>query len=47
MTVVIEMAKRAIHRIIVLDDESKLARIVTPMDVVCTLADDKRFDVDA
>jgi CBS domain-containing protein len=35
MTAVIEMARRAIHRIIVLDDESKLAGIVTPMDVVC------------
>ena len=34
MTAVIEMARRAIHRIIVLDDDSKLAGIVTPMDVL-------------
>jgi len=45
MTAVIEMARRAIHRIIVLDDDSKLAGIVTPMDVVCALAAGKRFDL--
>ena len=47
MTAVVEMARRAIHRIIVLDDDSKLAGIVTPMDVVCALAGGKRFDLGA
>ena len=47
MTAVIEMARRDIHRIVVLDDDSKLAGIVTPMDVVCALASGKRFDLGA
>jgi len=45
MAAVTEMAKRHIHRIVVLDDESKLAGIVTPMDVVRALARGARFDV--
>ena len=45
MAAVTEMAKRDIHRIIVLDEESKLAGIVTPMDVVRALAIGLRFDV--
>jgi CBS-domain-containing membrane protein len=40
-----EMAKRNIHRVIVLDDESRLAGIVTPMDVVRALASGARFDL--
>ena len=47
LTAVIEMARRDIHRIIVLDDDSKLAGIVTPMDVVRALAGGKCFDVGA
>src|SRR6185503_19497647 len=38
MAAVQEMARRRIHRIVVLDDDSKLAGIVTPMDVVRALA---------
>jgi CBS-domain-containing membrane protein len=45
MAAVNEMARRGIHRIVVLDDESKLAGIVTPMDVVRALAQGARFDV--
>ena len=45
MAAVNEMAKRHLHRIIVLDDESKLAGIVTPMDVVRALARGDRFDL--
>jgi predicted transcriptional regulator len=45
MAAVTEMAKRDIHRIIVLDEENKLAGIVTPMDVVRALAIGLRFDV--
>jgi CBS domain-containing protein len=39
------MAKRHIHRIVVLDADSKLAGIVTPMDVVRALARGDRFDL--
>jgi len=45
MAAVNEMARRRIHRIVVLDEESKLAGIVTPMDVVRALARGARFDV--
>jgi CBS domain-containing protein len=38
MAAVNEMAKRAIHRIVVLDKESKPAGIVTPLDVVRALS---------
>jgi predicted transcriptional regulator len=40
-----EMAKRHIHRIVVLDADSKLTGIVTPMDVVRALARGERFDL--
>jgi CBS-domain-containing membrane protein len=40
-----EMVKRDIHRIVVLDQDSKLAGIVTPMDVLRALARGDRFDV--
>ena len=40
-----EMAKRNIHRVVVLDDESRLAGIVTPMDVVRAVARGQRFDL--
>jgi CBS domain-containing protein len=39
------MAKRDIHRIVVLDGESRLAGIVTPMDVVRALARGVRFEL--
>jgi CBS-domain-containing membrane protein len=45
MAAVQEMARRRIHRIVVLDDDSKLAGIVTPMDVVRALAQGARFDL--
>ena len=45
MAAVNEMAKRSIHRIVVLDGDSKLAGIVTPMDVVRALARGDRFDL--
>src|SRR6478609_3212673 len=45
MAAVAEMAKREIHRIVVLDADSQLAGIVTPMDVVRALAGGKRFDL--
>jgi CBS-domain-containing membrane protein len=45
MAAVNEMAKRDIHRIVVLDEESKLAGIVTPMDVVRALAGGRSFDL--
>ena len=38
-----EMAKRDIHRIIVLDGNSKLAGIVTPMDIVRAVARGESF----
>ena len=37
MAAVSEMARRDIHRIVVLDEESKLAGIVTPSDVLRAL----------
>jgi len=46
MAAVDEMARRGIHRVVVLDGESKLAGIVTPMDVVCALARGARFEID-
>jgi CBS-domain-containing membrane protein len=46
MAAVDEMARRGIHRVVVLDGESKLAGIVTPMDVVCALARGARFALD-
>jgi CBS-domain-containing membrane protein len=45
MAAVNEMAMRNIRRIIVLDEESKLAGIVTPMDVVRALARGERFEL--
>ena len=45
MAAVTEMARREIHRIVVLDEDSKLAGIVTPMDVVRALAGGRRFDI--
>jgi len=45
MAAVTEMARRRIHRIVVLDADSKLAGIVTPMDVIHALARGDRFDV--
>ncbi|HMF40282.1 MAG TPA: CBS domain-containing protein [Polyangia bacterium] len=44
MSAVKEMATRHIHRIVVLDSDSKLAGIVTPMDVVLALARGVSFD---
>lgn len=43
MAAVNEMAKRDIHRIVVLDHQSNLAGIVTPMDVVRALARGESF----
>src|SRR4051812_43079931 len=40
-----EMARRNIHRIVVLDADGQLAGIVTPMDVVRALAEGRRFDL--
>ena len=45
MAAVNEMAMRNIRRIIVLDEESRLAGIVTPMDVVRALARGERFEL--
>ena len=39
-----EMAKRDIHRIVVLGEDNQLAGIVTPMDVVRAIARGERFD---
>jgi CBS-domain-containing membrane protein len=44
MAAVSEMAKRGIHRIVVVDEDNKLAGIVTPMDVVSAMARGERFD---
>jgi len=44
MAAVKEMATRHIHRVVVLDSDSRLAGIVTPMDVVRALARGARFD---
>ena len=46
MAAVSEMAKRDIHRIVVLNAESRLCGIVTPMDVLRALASGKRFTLD-
>jgi CBS-domain-containing membrane protein len=45
MAAVNEMATRDIHRIVVLDGESQLAGIVTPMDVVRAVARGERFEL--
>ena len=45
MAAVNEMAKRDIHRILVLDKESQPAGIVTPMDVVRALSRGQRFEL--
>jgi CBS-domain-containing membrane protein len=45
MAAVTQMAQRQIHRIVVLDQDSQLAGIVTPMDVVRALADGRCFDL--
>jgi CBS domain-containing protein len=45
MAAVDAMAKRDIHRVVVLDQDSKLTGIVTSMDVVRALAGGKRFDL--
>jgi CBS-domain-containing membrane protein len=44
LAAVTEMARRNIHRVVVLDEESKLAGIVTPMDVVRAVARGANFD---
>lgn len=44
LAAVTEMAKRNIHRIVVLGEDSKLAGIVTPMDVVRAVARGASFD---
>lgn len=44
MVAVVEMAKRNIHRLVVLDAESQPVGIVTPMDVVRALNRGERFD---
>jgi len=45
MAAINEMAKRDIHRILVLDEDSQLAGIVTPMDVVRAIARGERFEL--
>ena len=45
MAAVNEMAKRDIHRIVVLDEDSKLAGIITPMDIVRAMARGERFEL--
>jgi CBS domain-containing protein len=45
LAAVTEMAKRHIHRIVVLDGDSQLTGIVTAMDVVRALARGERFDL--
>jgi len=45
MAAVNEMAKRDIHRIVVLDEDSKLAGIITPMDVIRAMARGERFEL--
>src|SRR5215831_3130358 len=44
MSTVKEMATRHIHQIVVLDSNSKLARIVTPINVMLALARGVSFD---
>ena len=39
------MAKRDIHRIVVLDEDSKLAGIITPMDIIRAMARGERFEL--
>lgn len=46
MAAVSEMAKREIHRIVILDEDSKPVGIVTPMDVVRALHFGARFDLE-
>jgi CBS-domain-containing membrane protein len=46
MAAVNEMVERNIHRIVVLDADSKLAGIVTPMDVLRALARGKSFSLE-
>lgn len=43
---VAEMARRNIHRVVVLDEESEPIGIVTPMDVVRAIDRGLRFDAD-
>jgi len=45
MAAVNEMAARDIHRIVVLDEDSKLAGIVTPMDIIRAMARGERFEL--
>ena len=45
MAAVNEMAARDIHRIVVLDEDSKLAGIITPMDVIRAMARGERFEL--
>ena len=45
MAAVEEMVKRDIHRIVVLDNESRPAGIITPMDVVRALSRGQLFEV--
>ena len=40
------MAKRKLHRVLVLDDESQPVGMVSASDVVKAVADGKRFDID-
>ena len=47
MAAVSEMAKREIHRIVVLDEDSKPVGIVTPMDIVRALHFGARFNLGA
>jgi len=46
LAAVAEMARRNIHRVVVLDEESQPIGIVTPMDVVRALDRGWRFDAD-
>jgi CBS-domain-containing membrane protein len=39
------MARRGVHRVVVLDEEQKMCGIVTSMDIVKAVADGKPFDV--
>lgn len=45
MAAVSEMVRREIHRIVVLDEDSKPVGIITPMDIVRALHFGARFDV--
>ena len=46
LAAVAEMARRNIHRVVVLDEDSEPIGIVTPMDVVRALDRGWRFDAD-